>query len=57
MEREDKYLLGCLFAIRKLQNIGSTEFTIKVDGEWETIPWQEICDWIEKQYAIGEDEE
>ena len=55
MKREDKYLLGCLFAIRKLQNKGSTEVTIKVDGECETIPWEEICKWIEVQYAIGED--
>jgi hypothetical protein len=28
------------------------EFATKVDGEWETIPWKEVCEWIEKQYAI-----
>ena len=52
MERKDKYLLGCLFAINRLREKGSTEFATKVDGEWETIPWKEICEWIEKQYAI-----
>lgn len=52
MTREDKYLLGCLFAINRLQEKGSIEFATKVDGKWETIPWKEICEWIEKQYAI-----
>jgi hypothetical protein len=52
MSREDKYLLGCLFAINRLREKGSTEFATKVDGEWETISWKEICEWIEKQYAI-----
>lgn len=52
MTREDKYLLGCLFAINRLREKGSTEFATKVDGEWETISWKEICEWIEKQYAI-----
>lgn len=52
MSREDKYLLGCLFAINRLREKGSTEFATKVDGEWETIPWKEICEWIKKQYAI-----
>jgi hypothetical protein len=52
MKREDKYLLGCLFAIHQLQEKGSTEYAVRVGDEWETIPWKEICDWIEKQYAI-----
>lgn len=52
MKREDKYLLGCLFAINRLREKGSTEFATKIDGEWETIPWKEICEWIEKKYAI-----
>lgn len=56
MTREDKYLLGCLFAIHKLQEKGSSKYSIKVDGEWELIPWSEICDWIEKQYAIKSEE-
>jgi hypothetical protein len=54
MTREDKYLLGCLFAIHQLQDSGSTDFHIKVDGEWETIPWKEVCEWIKVQYAIEE---
>jgi hypothetical protein len=52
MTREDKYLLGCLFAIQRLQEKGSVDFAIKVDRKWERIPWSEICEWIEKQYAI-----
>ena len=52
MTREDKYLLGCLFAINRLQERGSVEFTAKVDGKRETIPWDEVCEWIKKQYAI-----
>lgn len=52
MTREDKYLLGCLFAINRLQEKGSTEFATKVDGKWESIPWDEVREWIEKQFAI-----
>ena len=52
MTREDKYLLGCLFAIRRLQEKGSVDFAVKVDGKWERISWNEICEWIERQYAI-----
>lgn len=48
MTREDKYLLGCLFAIHQIQEKGST--MIQVNGE--TILWKEICEWIEKQYGI-----
>ena len=57
MTREDKYLLGCLFAINRLQEKGSVEFATKVDGKWETIPWKEIYEWIEKQYAIESEAE
>jgi hypothetical protein len=52
MTREDKYLLGCLFAIHQLQEKGSVDFAVKVDGKRERISWSEICEWIEKQYAI-----
>ena len=52
MKREDKYLLGCLFAIHRLQEKGSTSFATKVNGKWVLIPWSEICEWIEKQYGI-----
>lgn len=54
MTREDKYLLGCLFAIKRLREKGSSEYAVKSDGKWETIPWSEICEWIEKQYGIEE---
>jgi hypothetical protein len=52
MKKEDKYLLGCLYAINRLQEKGSTEYAVNVDGKWETVPWKEICEWIEKKYAI-----
>ena len=56
MTREDKYLLGCLFAINRLVEKGSTIYALKVDGKWEQIPWSEIVDWINEQYAIEESE-
>jgi hypothetical protein len=49
MTREDKYLLGCLYAISKLLDDGSFAFATKVDGKWENIPWTEICKWIDTQ--------
>ncbi len=52
MSKEEKYLLGCLFAVNRLIEDGSTTYAIKVDGKWEIIPWIEIREWIEKQYAI-----
>ena len=52
MSREDLYLLGCLFAIHQLQEKGSSYYGCKVDGKWESVSWDEICEWIEKQYAI-----
>lgn len=37
---------------------GSTVCAIKADGKWEKIPWSEIVDWINEQYAIeSEDNE
>ena len=56
MTREDKYLLGCLYAINRLREKGSSDYGIKVDGKWEIIPWTEICDWIKKEYAIEVEE-
>lgn len=47
--RKDKYLLGCLYAISKLLDEGSVNFVIEVDGKRESIPWTEICDWIDTQ--------
>ena len=54
MTREDKCLLGCLFAINQLREKGSSDFAVKVDGKWEAIPWSEVCKWIEEQYGIEE---
>lgn len=56
MTKEDKYLLGCLYAINRLREKGSSDYGIKVDGKWEIIPWTEICDWIKKEYAIEVEE-
>lgn len=56
MDREDLYLLGCLYAIQQLTQKGSTEFAVKNGGKWETVPWKEITDWIEAPYGIGEEE-
>ena len=57
MKREDKYLLGCLFAINRLVEKGSVEFAVKEDGKWERIPWSEIIEWIHKEYAIKDGEQ
>lgn len=47
--RKDRYLLGCLYAISKLLDEGSVKFATQVDGKWESIPWKEICEWIDSQ--------
>jgi len=52
MSREDMYFLGCLFAVNRLIENGSSSYGIKVNGKWETVPWAEIKEWIEKQYGI-----
>ena len=57
MTREDMYMLGCLFAVNRLIEMGSSDYGIKVNGKWKTVQWSEIKEWIEKQYAIGQDEE
>lgn len=56
MTREDMYMLGCLFAINRLIENGSSSYGIKVNGKWETVPWEEIKEWIEKQYAIEQED-
>lgn len=52
MNREDMYMLGCLFAVNRIIESGSSAYGINVNGKWETVPWEEIKEWIEKQYAI-----
>ena len=56
MTREDLYLLGCLFAVNRIMENGSSACDIKVNGKWETIPWDEIREWIKKQYAIEQED-
>lgn len=52
MNKECKYLYGCLTAIDEMMNKGYRSFGIKVDGKWETIPWSEIRDWVEEQIKV-----
>jgi len=52
MTREEKCLLGCLFAVNRIIEKGGSTYAVKVNGKWETIEWTEITEWIEKQYAI-----
>ncbi len=49
MNKECKYLYGCLSAIDGMTSKGYHSLGIKVDGKWETIPWSEIRDWVEEQ--------
>ena len=57
MTREDMYISGCFFAVSRLIEGGSSSFAIKANGKWETVPWNEIREWIKKQYEIEEMEE
>ena len=57
MTREDMYISGCLFAVNRLIEDGSSCFAIKVNGAWKTVPWDEIREWIEKQYGIEQEAE
>lgn len=56
MSREDLYLLGCLFAVNRIIEKGSSDYSVKVNGKWKTVPWEEIKEWIEKQYAIEQED-
>lgn len=57
MKREDMYMSGCLFAVNRLIEDGSSVFAIRVNDKWETVPWSEIREWIEKQYGIEQEVE
>jgi len=57
MTREDMYISGCLFAVNRLIENGSSSFAIRVNDKWETVPWSEIREWIEKQYGIEQEAE
>ena len=50
------YMLGCLFAVNRLIENGSSDYSVKVNGKWETVPWEEVRKWIEKQYAIEQED-
>jgi hypothetical protein len=57
MTREDMYISGCLFAVNRLIEGGSSSFAISVNDNWEIVPWDEIREWIEKQYGIEQEVE
>jgi hypothetical protein len=57
MKREDMYISGCLFAVNRLIENGSSSFVISVNDKWEIVPWDEIREWIEKQYGIEQEVE
>ena len=57
MKREDMYISGCLFAVNRLIENGSSSFAISVNDKWEIVPWDEIREWIEKQYGIEQEVE
>lgn len=57
MKREDLYISGCLFAVNRLIENGSSSFAISVNDKWEIVPWDEIREWIEKQYGIEQEVE
>ena len=57
MTREDMYRLGCLFAVNKLIETGSSYYGIKVNGKWKIVPWAEIREWIEKQWCVMQEVE
>lgn len=57
MKREDLYISGCLFAVNRLIENGSSSFAIRVNDNWEIVPWDEIREWIEKQYGIEQEVE
>jgi hypothetical protein len=57
MTREDMYISGCLFAVNRLIENGSSSFAISVNDNWEIVPWDEIREWIEKQYGIEQEVE
>lgn len=57
MTREDLYMSGCLFAVNRLIDGGSSSFAIRVNDKWEIVPWDEIREWIEKRYGIEQEAE
>ena len=55
MTKEDMYISGCLFAVNRLIEDGSSSFAIRVNDKWETVPWSEIREWINTRVAESEE--
>lgn len=49
------YMLGCLFAINRMIERGSSYYEIWVDDKGEKVPWNEVKEWIKKQYEIEQE--
>jgi hypothetical protein len=43
--------------VNRLIEGGSSSFAISVNDNWEIVPWDEIREWIEKQYGIEQEVE
>lgn len=52
MNENDVYMFGCLHAVRSLVENGSQGYSIKVNGEWRTVTWSEVKEWLEKRYVL-----
>lgn len=52
MDKENLYMLCCLYAINQLIKQGSMKIDVKLNGQFKTIYWDEVKAWIEKEYAV-----
>lgn len=52
MPREYMYMMGCLFAVNRMIERGSSYYEIRVDDKCEISTWNEVKEWIKKQYGI-----
>lgn len=46
MTKEEIYIRGCLYAVDELIEKGSSKYTVKNNGKWVTVSWDEITDWL-----------
>lgn len=52
MNEEDFYMLGCLTAVKRMIENGSTEYTINLKDKSKTVTWVDVKEWLEKRYTI-----
>lgn len=46
MDEEKLMLWGCLYAVNKLIEDGSTNFAHREDGKWQLVEWNKIRDYL-----------